>query len=137
MVRRGGTVAQTSDRFAAIWATTLTGWYWPTAAVPHLRRKLPLEMRAANGGLRVSLRTHTFGQERAYREIAESGQSCFAARVCLNVHQLDESTTQAQSHQCMTCCLAVAYKFAKIQTSELPHTVISAKRVVALNVERS
>ena len=37
---------------------------WPTAAVPHLRRKLPLEMRAvrANGGLRVSLRTHTFGQ---------------------------------------------------------------------------
>ena len=52
--------------------------------------------------------------------------------VCLNVHQPDESTTQAQSNQSF---LAVAYKSAKIQTTELPH--IPAKTVVALDAERS
>ena len=43
-------------------------FFWPTAAVPPVRRKQPLEMRAfdANGSLPASSRTHTIGHNRSF-----------------------------------------------------------------------
>jgi len=52
----------------------MSGWLWPTAAVPHVHRIClwKCETFDANGSLPASLRTHTIGQLRPFVVAAES-----------------------------------------------------------------
>jgi hypothetical protein len=62
--------AGANGRSLEISGATANGWLWPTAAVPHLRRKLPLENPS------LFARTAAYGFRRELTLSANSGHSC-------------------------------------------------------------